>query len=749
MERDLIFRLGVLVVLGMFFSGCSARDEVPQTGTDKVRLCFSLEGMTTVTKLPDEYLVEDVNIYVVNSVGDVVTHRYAASVEDILLDIYTNHIFTVYAIANAGRSFPVSRVEEILALEQMEASLNGRVVPMSGVYGPKALVGGSTIVIPLTRVVAKVVLKCNFSQLNEDVSMIVKSVALKNVPVKCRLFGENRASASADVKGGEKWIAPTVAQLENGIEMFLMENKQGTLQPENTVQSGKVWPQESLYSQICSYVEIVAAYASDQKEGDVVYRFYLGSDPFTNYDVERNTKYTISVTFKGNGGLYENSWRVDVGGLDDVVPANVEFEQSGYVMYDMEEIELPLAVAQGKWELEVSSSDPSVVQVVEFDRKKVKVKALQPGTATVIASLGGATASCSIDVEKLRIVPANSSVSLYNHFYEDIVYAVYPPHAADKLEVRLVPSNGELVTGYNGVRNRVIPQIKEYGKLPAKEEVVLEIVGRSDVSAKVDVVVNPMLEMENEISVNVNLGSSTMYRSLNLKTSGRAEVDYGWLPNDGVSVYGYPGVNIMLDAEAARLSFPVPNGANGLYRLEAKVIGDDGYGSNASLHAEAVQYCDVTVYETVYLVGVSKTMGKERISANPETWKYTNEVVAKWLSHPNSLLFPNGEVYLDYGFIYKGVTYEDSHTEFLEEFIFTFEKGEMITYVLEDSPRPFNGSIPDYYIDYFYLQPAVSPYIKGNMSDGTRFFYIHSLQFVQGFSYNDPSWKKIFDYIYN
>ena len=145
MERDLFFGLGVLVALGIMLSGCGVKEEVPQTGTGKVKVCFSLEGMGTATKLPDESLVEDVNIYVVNSVGDVVTHRYATTVEDYLVDIYTNHIFTVYAIANAGRSFPVSRVEEILALEQMEASLNGRVVPLSGVYGPTELVGGSII----------------------------------------------------------------------------------------------------------------------------------------------------------------------------------------------------------------------------------------------------------------------------------------------------------------------------------------------------------------------------------------------------------------------------------------------------------------------------------------------------------------------------------------------------------------------------------------------------------------------------
>jgi hypothetical protein len=252
-----------------------------------------------------------------------------------------------------------------------------------------------------------------------------------------------------------------------------------------------------------------------------------------------------------------------------------------------------------------------------------------------------------------------------------------------------------------------------------------------------------------KLTVNANMGSSTMVKELGLQCAPRAQVDFSWAPNDGISIYGDPGSNITIDSKNGNISFPVPNAANGVYRLRAKVIGDDGYGNVEQLHVDAVKYCDISVYETIYLVGVSKTMGKERISASPLRWKYSNEVVAKWLSHPRSLLFPNGELFFDYGFVYKGNTYTDSHTEFHEEYTFTFKKGEPVRYALEDDDRTFNGEVPEYYIDYFYLQPAVSPYINGNMQEGTKFVYIYSLQFVKGFSEDpSPDWERIFDFIY-
>ena len=712
-----------------------------------VKINFAQQGIAATKSLDDE-LVSNVNIYLVDGRGDVHSQLYSDMPENLQVDIVLGQRYTLYAVANAGKLPSAKKESDILDMDLSGWITGEGGVPMSGVYGPEIMEDGSTVTVPLTRLVAKIVVRGDFSQLNQDVSIDVRSVRLRNVPRKSMLFDDNKVDFSSDVDDGAPVYVSSVWTFINGVELYQMENLQGRLLPQNTHPSGKVFPQGSIYESICSYVEIQALYKSDKKEGNVVYRFYLGEDAVSNFDVCRNTQYNVAVIFKGEGGVDDNSWRVDISDLTGVVPPDVEFEESARVMYDLEETTLPFLKVEGKGDIQVSSSDPSVVQVLGYDRNGVGVKALKPGTASVSVKLGSDQATCTVDVEKLRIVPKSPTVTLYNHFYEDIDYDICPQHASG-MAVTLSANTVDIVTGWQNTANRVISQYAANVQLPVQENITMSLVGRSDVKAEVAIKVMPMLDMLPSLIVNANMGSSTMVKSMGLQCAPRAEVEFTWAPNDGISIYGDPGSNISIDRKNGNISFPVPNSANGKYRLKAKVIGDDGYGNIEQLHEDAVKYCDISVYETIYLVGVSKTMGKERVSANPLRWKYSNEVVAKWLSHPKSLLFPNGELFFDYGFVYKGNTYTDSHTEFEEEYTFTFVKGEPIKYALEDDERIFNGEVPEYYVDYFYLQPAVSPYINGNMRDGTKFVYIYSLQFVKGFSEDpSPDWEKIFDFIY-
>ncbi len=63
-----------------------------------------------------------------------------------------------------------------------------------------------------------------------------------------------------------------------------------------------------------TYVEVTAWYrcvSPDQhvSEGDITYRFMLGKDVMTNYDVERNTHYKLTLCFKGYGN--DADWHIE------------------------------------------------------------------------------------------------------------------------------------------------------------------------------------------------------------------------------------------------------------------------------------------------------------------------------------------------------------------------------------------------------------------------------------------------------
>ena len=60
----------------------------------------------------------------------------------------------------------------------------------------------------------------------------------------------------------------------------------------------------------CSYIRVEAEYSEMGANGKIVYRFFLGDDAFTNFAVERNAHYNVTLNLTGKGGVDEASWRV-------------------------------------------------------------------------------------------------------------------------------------------------------------------------------------------------------------------------------------------------------------------------------------------------------------------------------------------------------------------------------------------------------------------------------------------------------
>lgn len=951
MKTEKLSRIIAVLTAALAWCGCS-EEKVPQAPVTEygekvdvsLEIDFRLEGKATKSAPVDEELVEDVNVFVVDEIGDVVNRGYYKSGVKMQIEAFDNMLYSVYAIANAGKQLEAQCAEDIEALEHTIPDISyiksdeGAVL-MSGKSEPQLLTSQASITVPLTRCVAKVCLRADYSQLNEDVEIEVKSVRLRNVPSSTTIFGTNKIISSLGSINGDAVYSPSLTDLSRGIEFFQFENMQGTLQPENTSQQQKQWPEGSRYSKICSYVELKASYSSPRKYGDILYRFYLGNDMLTNYDIKRNTQLNVVVSFINDGAVEENTWRVDnseimdlvteielspashtfteigatigitatvypdtayektlewsssdeaVARVDEngnvtsagkgtcyifatstdgtdvydyckikveiqepeepepdvpvepeepavievtgvsVIPDNLtlapegestlqaevtpsdatdkgiqwsssdtgiasvdengkvtaisegectiyatstskpeikgecavtvseaeqkqilEFAELAVEMYDLQSRELTyVQEAEDAASITVSSSNEEVVKIVSESAAGIRIQAIAPGSATITAGSGGEVhTSCTITVEKLRIVPAASAVTMYNHFYEDIEYTVYPAWAAKEFTLQVSGSEG-LLCGFEGIANRVIPQFGQNEALPANGTMTLVLQGREDVSADVEFTVKPMLALTSQMKINANLGNRDAVRDLGLDVHPRGDVKMEWTPADGTTYYGAPAQDdVEISVEENTITFPIPNSSNGLYQLVASVTGDDGYGSSGE--EDARRYCNITIYETVYLVGISKTIDRNKVEGEQHTWKYENEIVAKWLSHPNSYMYPNGEVPLDLPFSYKGITYTDSHTGVTEEFIFTFTVGEYIEMALDWDTQLYNGTAPLYYLEYFSLEADGEPYIDGSPVTGEPYLYIYSRNFASGFSKDaSPDWEKIFEIVY-
>ena len=98
---------------------------------------------------------------------------------------------------------------------------------------------------------------------------------------------------------------------------YVPENMQGTLLPGNTDSRRKT--RDELIARNLSAVEPYLTYvefsghldpAAGGYGGDVTYRFYLGRDNCSNFDLERGREHKVSLSFRV-GSIFDSDWRVE------------------------------------------------------------------------------------------------------------------------------------------------------------------------------------------------------------------------------------------------------------------------------------------------------------------------------------------------------------------------------------------------------------------------------------------------------
>ncbi len=408
---------------------------------------YALSGFV-VKSAADEFLVDDINLYVVNESGDVVAYKYydntpLANQADgcrIGIDIQKNMKYSLYAVANAGRKIPVVSAGQldnlVYVISEAEEVVNGSgSVLMAGKVSSLYLADGQTVTVALERCLSKISIRADFGGLDEDVAISINSVALKNIPDRVALFGSSRISEPEQALESAPVCNLSADALLKGIVFYQYENLQGTLQPDNTDYTKKIWPQESIYSKICSYVEMKGTYSSPLKRGDIVYRFYLGSDMTSNYDIKRNAEYRIVVNFNGQGGVDENTWRVDNTEISDLVTdISVMPKEYTFVGLDLS-VQLQadvLPVTAANKSVEWSSSNRDIATVDE----QGCVTSVSEGVCNIIAAScdgSGASGTCTISVTNPKIAFEEDGRVMYDGEVVKIPYH------------QLSPSNAEVV----------------------------------------------------------------------------------------------------------------------------------------------------------------------------------------------------------------------------------------------------------------------------------------------------------------
>lgn len=171
---------------------------------------------------------------------------------------------------------------------------------------------------------AKVTFNINSAGLNEGVKIKVSDITIENCAKTYSLVNgyslmEESLSYTTDISTREYTFSKGNSSRTYSSK-WILENMAGVL-TEVDNQKGKV-PEDftlgSDYDDAASgytYIKVKGEYTEGTNEGrEIIYRFILGKDATSNCNVERNVHYDVTMTLKGEGGVGEDTWRVECEG---------------------------------------------------------------------------------------------------------------------------------------------------------------------------------------------------------------------------------------------------------------------------------------------------------------------------------------------------------------------------------------------------------------------------------------------------
>ncbi len=267
--------------------------------------------------------INDLNLFIFDQEGRFSQHMYLPSIYSSPSITVNCDYISVYAVANWGSNMFGSDVMSDLQLEQkkilfnLPAELKNRRI-FTGRCRNVYVYSGVIVPLEMKRSYSKLTVVLDKSSMDNNVSIDVTKIEIKNTPLKTSLFEDYKATTLYDIaQNGYSIENPILSDShQSSQELILAENMQGELLPNNSNQTMKVLPEES--GRLCTYAEISATYRSPQKTGSVKYRIFLGNNETTNFDIKRNTWYKLTIKLKGNT-LNETSWRIEREGLSDLV----------------------------------------------------------------------------------------------------------------------------------------------------------------------------------------------------------------------------------------------------------------------------------------------------------------------------------------------------------------------------------------------------------------------------------------------
>ncbi len=317
----LMRKITTILLLALSLAACTVTEITPSAMPDDpatVELDFGIPGEAPGTKSSYSSVgssVDDVNLWVVSG-GTVILHEHLVGRTALSLTLDRGRSYSFYALANMGTAIleDITDVSPLLSLRVALSGIDldgGGSLPMAGTVSDITLGSQSmSLSVPLKRLFSKVVLRFSPDADLAANGARVKSVVLKNSASDMTPFVQNSYAESC--VDGDRATAADLESLNSGgqVEFYCLENCCG--RTSNTDPWAKL--PESAPKGNPTYLEVKASVDGFQMSGDIVYRFCIGEDNTSDYNLVRNTTYTVtlkSLCATVDGGSDE--WKIDSG----------------------------------------------------------------------------------------------------------------------------------------------------------------------------------------------------------------------------------------------------------------------------------------------------------------------------------------------------------------------------------------------------------------------------------------------------
>lgn len=253
----------------------------------------------------DDSEINDLQLMLDDRQGNISMYYYPQfdGYADLTLEAGTS--YRILAVANAGQRLERKQMEGMYdgIWKPAVSGLQRTGMPMSGIKDTDIISAGyQRITVKMTRMLAKVEFSIDRRWLKCPEGFKINSVSLYD---------------GAD--GRFDYATPEdLAVIQNGgtISMYTYENLMGTLLPRNNDPWAKVPSSIGSDADRCTWLETKCSYDTGVlSSNDITYRMYLGWNTTTNFDVERNKVYSLTL-IPSEEEIYgeRGSWKISSSG---------------------------------------------------------------------------------------------------------------------------------------------------------------------------------------------------------------------------------------------------------------------------------------------------------------------------------------------------------------------------------------------------------------------------------------------------